>query len=90
MVHKGIRLSIREDEPGIWRWEYIIHAQVKSGTIHATSLARARRRVYLKIDFDLRAEYVAQRKRVTGISIPEIVSRRFAWQQPKPNSRTLE
>jgi hypothetical protein len=63
VVHKGIQLAIRELEPGIWRWEYTIHAQIKSGTIRATSLARARRRVYLKIDFDLRAEYVAQRKR---------------------------
>jgi hypothetical protein len=63
VVHKGIQLAIRELEPGIRRWEYTIHARIKSGTIRATSLARARRRVYLKIDFDLRAEYVAQRKR---------------------------
>jgi len=67
VVHKGIQLSIREAEPGIWRWEYTIHAQIKSGTIRGTSLGRARRRVYLKIDFDLRAEYLAQRKRAMAI-----------------------
>ena len=67
MVHKGIRLSVRETAPGVWRWDYIINAQVKSGTIRASSLSRARRRVCLKIDFELRAEYVAQRKRVKRI-----------------------
>jgi hypothetical protein len=67
VVHKGIQLSIRESEPGIWRWEYTINARRKSGTIRVPSHARARRRVYLKIDFDLRAEYLAQRTR--GIEI---------------------
>ena len=64
MIHKGIQFSLDEIEPGVWRWEYELGGQAKSGRFQVSSRAGARRRAILKIDFDLRSQWLAERARV--------------------------
>jgi hypothetical protein len=61
--HKGIVFSLREGEPGLWRWQYTFAAQIKSGELRTSTGSVAARKVRQMIARDLRIQYILQRER---------------------------
>lgn len=57
MTYKGIEYSVEEAaEPGIWRWQFQIGSQVKTGVTATKLFLLASRRAQLKINQALSAQ----------------------------------
>ena len=55
MVHKGVEYMVAPTAtPGIWRWQFRIGDQVKSGRTETRINLLAMRRVQLRIDRELK------------------------------------
>lgn len=55
MIHKGIEFTVEATEtPGIWRWEYTINGETRTGRTEARLELLAIRRVQLRIDRELK------------------------------------
>jgi hypothetical protein len=55
MVHKGVEYSITRTElPAIWKWQFRIGDQIKSGKTEARLTLLAMHRVQLRIDPELK------------------------------------
>jgi hypothetical protein len=51
MMYKGIEFTVvAADAPGIWRWQFTINGEVRTGRTEASLELLAIRRVKLKID----------------------------------------
>ena len=51
MIYKGIEFTVvATDAPGIWRWQFTIHGEIKTGRTEARLELLAIRRVRLRID----------------------------------------
>ena len=60
MIYKGIEYSVVEAaEPGIWKWQFKIGSQVKTGVTATKLYLLASRRAQLKINQALRAKPAA-------------------------------
>jgi hypothetical protein len=56
MIHKGIEYSVAEAaEPGIWKWQFEIGGEIKSGITATKLYLMASRRARSKINQALRA-----------------------------------
>ena len=55
MIHKGIKYSVVATEaPGIWRWQFRIGDELKTGKTETKIELMAIRRVKLRIDRELK------------------------------------
>jgi hypothetical protein len=54
MVHKGIEYSVTLIAPGIWKWQFRIGDEIKTGKTETKLNLLAMRRVQLRIDRELR------------------------------------
>jgi hypothetical protein len=55
MIHKGIKYSVVATEtPGIWRWQFRIGDELKTGKTETRIELMAVRRVKLRIDRELK------------------------------------
>jgi hypothetical protein len=54
MVHKGIEYSVTLIAPGIWKWQFRIGDEVKTGKTETKLNLLAIRRVQLRIDRELK------------------------------------
>jgi hypothetical protein len=55
MIHKGIKYSVVATEtPGIWRWQFRIGDELKTGKTETRIELMAIRRVKLRIDRELK------------------------------------
>jgi len=62
MIHKGIKFTVVAAEaPGIWRWQFTINGEIRTGRTEARLELLAIRRVKLRIDRALK-----QMRRRTG------------------------
>jgi hypothetical protein len=62
MLHKGVEYTIATTAtPGVWKWQFRIDGQVKSGKTETKLNLLAIRRVQLRIDRELKK---AERERV--------------------------
>ena len=65
MLHKGVEYTVAATAiPGVWKWQFRIDGQVKSGKTETKLNLLAIRRVQLRIDRELRK---AERERVPQI-----------------------
>jgi hypothetical protein len=62
MLHKGVEYTVATTAtPGVWKWQFRIEGQVKSGKTETRLNLLAIRRVQLRIDRELK---IAERERV--------------------------
>jgi hypothetical protein len=62
MLHKGVEYTVATTAtPGVWKWQFRIDGQVKSGKTETKLNLLAIRRVQLRIDRELKK---AERERV--------------------------
>jgi hypothetical protein len=54
MVHKGIEYNVTLIAPGIWKWQFRIGDEVKTGKTETNLSLLAMRRVQLRIDRELK------------------------------------
>jgi hypothetical protein len=54
MVHKGIPYSVTLIAPGLWKWQFRIGDEVKTGKTETKLNLLAMRRVQLRIDRELK------------------------------------
>lgn len=54
MVHKGIEYNVTLISPGIWKWQFQIGDEVKTGKTETNLSLLAMRRVQLRIDRELK------------------------------------
>ena len=54
MVHKGIEYNVTLISPGIWKWQFRIGDEVKTGKTETNLSLLAMRRVQLRIDRELK------------------------------------
>ena len=54
MVHKGIEYSVTLIAPGIWKWQFRIGDEIKTGKTETKLNLLAMRRVQLRIDRELK------------------------------------
>lgn len=54
MVHKGIEYSVTLIAPGIWKWQFRIGHEIKTGKTETKLNLLAMRRVQLRIDRELK------------------------------------
>ena len=60
MIYKGVEFTVTMAGPGIWKWQFRIGDQVKTGKTEARLNLLAIRRVQLRIDRELKKAAAAQ------------------------------
>ncbi len=54
MIRRGVKFTLLQVEPDLWKWEFQIDQTVKSGKTKSKLMGMAARRVQQRIDQELR------------------------------------